>query len=78
MEAGQMSAIKVHLSICDFCNAEAEFYRRFPDLREEEASPAEMPRHLFELASSLMRKRRRADDLESLLPGVSELDSGLN
>ena len=52
------SEISRHLSTCDFCEAEVEFYSSYPqaqdDIREE---PAEIPAALFELAEALLKNR---------------------
>ena len=79
MGEGQMSAIRVHLSLCDFCSAEAAFYSRFPDAREDEPSAPEMPRHLYDLACALMSSRGRGSvDLDALVREASESDCGLS
>lgn len=67
---GQMSAVKVHLTLCDFCSAEAEFYKRFPDLREDEPGDTEIPRHLYQLAKALLSTQRdEMQDLDTLVMG---------
>lgn len=50
--------IRRHLTDCEFCEAEVEFYSNYPqgqdDGREE---PAEIPAPLFELAEALLKNR---------------------
>ena len=50
--------IRRHLSTCEFCEAEVEFYSNYPqgpdDAREE---PDEIPAPLFELAEALFKNR---------------------
>ncbi|MEP7213572.1 MAG: hypothetical protein ABI791_10870 [Acidobacteriota bacterium] len=50
-------AISAHLSLCEFCEAEVDFYEYFPPV-DEKVVPAKMPRPLFELAAALMGDRR--------------------
>lgn len=74
----QASAIKVHLSICDFCSAEAEFYRRFPSPPAEDVVPSPMPAHLLELARALLGKDSwDSSDFDSLLDTAAN-DNGLS
>ena len=51
--------IRRHLTDCEFCDAEVEFYSNYPqgqdDGREE---PAEIPAPLFELAEALLKNRQ--------------------
>ena len=54
-----------HLSQCEFCDAELEFYRRYPPL-EESVEPTKIPLPLFELANSLLHKRRDLSELYRL------------
>lgn len=61
--------ISRHLSTCEFCEAEVEFYSNYPqgpdDAREE---PAEIPAPLFELAEALFKNRQcDPSSLNSLL-----------
>lgn len=74
----QASAIKVHLSICDFCSAEVEFYDRFPSPPAEDVTPAPMPAHLYELASALLGNHSwKSADFDSLLDPATD-DKGLS
>ena len=60
-----------HLSACEFCEAEMEFYFSYPQVAEEKApepAPAEIPAPLFELAEALLRNRHLdGGSLNSLL-----------
>jgi hypothetical protein len=47
--------LEEHLSRCEFCSAEVEFYRHYPPV-EETVVVGEMPRPLFELAEALLKK----------------------
>ena len=49
-------SFRQHLSVCEFCGAEAEFYRSFPPIAEEKAVIEEMPEPLLELAEALLQK----------------------
>lgn len=67
--------IREHLFVCEFCEAEVEFYCHFPqeDPGVEASAQAKIPPPLFELAEALL-KRRHADakSLNSLLQLASE------
>lgn len=52
-ETGEL--IKSHVKRCEFCEAEIEFYARFPQAEEKVKSEA-IPRPLFELAEALLNK----------------------
>lgn len=63
-------AIAEHLALCEFCEAEVEFYSRFPqeDMPNEAAVSADIPAPLFELAEALLKKQHtNAKSLNSLL-----------
>lgn len=57
--------VRRHLSGCDFCAAELEFYRRYPP-GEENVEPADIPEPLLELAHALLHKRRDVSELYKL------------
>jgi hypothetical protein len=61
-QTGDMSVsdgawIRRHLAICEFCQAEVEFYTNYPQA-EERVELTEMPQPLFELAEALLAKKR--------------------
>lgn len=63
-------AIGEHLAGCEFCEAEVEFYSRFPqeDNFNETVSMVNIPAPLFELAEALLKKHHtNAKSLNSLL-----------
>jgi hypothetical protein len=67
---GNELAIGEHLSTCEFCEAEVEFYSRFPqdENASENAVSAEIPAPLFQLAEALLKKHHTdAMSLNSLL-----------
>lgn len=48
--------IRIHMSSCEFCSAESEFYSRFPQINEDmEDEPSEIPEPLFEFAQAILR-----------------------
>ena len=55
---GKYGSIRRHLSSCDFCSAEVEFYIHFPQ-EEFAAEPedVEIPAPLFQLAEALLKRR---------------------
>lgn len=63
-------AIGEHLAACEFCEAEVEFYSRFPqeDASNEPVTSTDIPAPLFELAEALLKKHHNnAKSLNSLL-----------
>ena len=63
--------IRRHLLVCEFCEAETEFYFTYPQAPEDsspETTVAEIPAPLFELAEALFRNRHGdGHSLNSLL-----------
>jgi len=50
--------IRIHMTTCEFCTAEAEFYSCYPQSNEEISfEPSEIPAPLFELAEALLKNR---------------------
>ena len=58
--------LEEHLSVCDFCAAEADLYRHYPPV-EEQVPVAKMPRPLFELAEALLKKDNDLSPLYRLI-----------
>jgi hypothetical protein len=54
----ERDAIETHLSTCEFCAAEAEFYAHYPQA-EEIAEKVEIPLPLYELAEALLGNRHK-------------------
>lgn len=51
--------IRIHMSTCEFCSAEVEFYSRFPQVTDDaEDSVCEIPPSLYELTNALLRNPR--------------------
>lgn len=70
VEAADGNEIREHLSSCEFCSAEVEFYFHYPqaDVAFEPAEVAEIPAPLYELAEALLKNRHAdASSLNSLL-----------
>jgi len=55
--------IRKHLSACDFCSAEVEFYTHYPqeDCQSEISGNNDIPAPLYELAEALLRNRNGGD-----------------
>lgn len=51
--------IEAHLNICEFCDAEVEFYANYPQETEEPCVCVEMPIPLFELAEALLSNQHK-------------------
>lgn len=50
--------IRIHMTTCEFCTAEAEFYSRYPQSAEDlSTEPFAIPAPLFELAEALLKNR---------------------
>jgi len=63
--------IERHLTACEFCAAEVEFYKHYPQ-SEEKIEAAEIPKPLYELAKALLGNRRNDFSLLNKLLGESE------
>jgi len=63
--------IERHLTACDFCASEVEFYKHYPQ-SEEKIETAEIPKPLYELAKALLGNRRNDFSLLNKLLGESE------
>ncbi|MEP7148188.1 MAG: hypothetical protein ABI857_04835 [Acidobacteriota bacterium] len=57
--------LRRHLSVCEFCAAELEFYREYPPSHEN-VEPAKIPGPLFELADALLQRNRDLTELNKL------------
>jgi hypothetical protein len=59
MPVSEGKAIRLHLAVCEFCEAEVEFYESYPPAAEQEAVEADsIPTPLYELAEALLIKKR--------------------
>jgi hypothetical protein len=70
LEDGRM--IGKHLSACEFCSSEVEFYEHYPVAREAEESPAEtkMPQPLYELAESILNRNRGKQSIAEMMKEI--------
>ncbi len=68
----EAEAIEAHLNMCEFCDAEVQFYENHPQA-EEPCETASIPFALFELAESLLGNRR--NEISSLNRLISENES---
>ena len=62
-ESGESSTaeiehVEAHLSICEFCASEVEFYARYPP-SEESVAKVEIPLPLYELAHALLNIKHK-------------------
>jgi hypothetical protein len=64
--------IKRHLTTCEFCRAEVEFYAHYPQT-DEKIETAEIPKPLFELALALLSNRH--NDFSTLNKMLGENES---
>lgn len=63
--------IITHLSECEFCASEIEFYAHYPQ-SDEKIEAAEIPMPLFELAEALLSNKHKDFSLLNKLLGESE------
>ena len=70
--------IGTHLGVCDFCSAEADFYKHFPHVPDEYVRPVKIPLHLYQLAEALLNDSGRAiSSIGKMLRDEGDSDSGL-
>ncbi|HMJ08867.1 MAG TPA: hypothetical protein VK468_07670 [Pyrinomonadaceae bacterium] len=69
-------AISAHMSVCEFCAAEVEFYEHYPPV-DEKIEAEKMPEPLFELAEALLGSRHGASltDLSREIDRLHEDDN---
>jgi hypothetical protein len=66
--------VRKHLSSCEFCSAEVEFYSHYPPDEGLLSEVNEIPAPLFELAEAILKNRHGdASSLYSLLSEKGEL-----
>ena len=63
--------IQRHLAACEFCAAEVEFYKHYPQA-EEKIETSEIPKPLYELAKALLGNRGNACSMLNKLMGENE------
>ena len=50
--------IRIHMTSCEFCTAEAEFYSLYPQAQDDGfIEPERIPAPLFQLAEALLKNR---------------------
>ncbi len=50
--------LRIHMSSCEFCTAEVEFYSIYPQMQDDIfIQPEAIPAPLFELAEALLKNR---------------------
>ena len=67
LESAVATEVRMHLSSCEFCSAEVEFYVHYPqtEVSSETTEVAQIPAPLFELAEALLKNRH--SDSSSLI-----------
>lgn len=65
----RLREVQDHLDTCDFCDAEAELYARYPVWPDDVATDAfiEIPQPLYDLAESFFRRRENPSGLDMTL-----------
>ena len=75
IEGKESRSIGKHLTACEFCTAEVEFYERYPltaDEPEETPESVSMPKPLYDLAEALLNGKMASSSMERIL---NELES---
>ncbi len=62
--------IAYHLSVCEFCLSELEFYRSYPPL-DEKVTAERIPAPLLELAEALLRRDHDLTPLYRLIDRIN-------
>ena len=57
VDTSRIGIIRWHLTFCDFCAAELELYILYPP-GDENIDSTPMPKHLRELAESILKRKR--------------------
>lgn len=73
-EAAEKDArqIRTHLTACEFCEAEVEFYAHYPP-SEERVAEVDIPLPLYELAEALLSNRHKDYSLLDRLLSENEV-----
>jgi hypothetical protein len=64
----QLAVISEHFCSCEFCRAELEFYRHYPQATDTPEFQT-IPEPLFDLATSLLNRNRDLSPLYKLMSG---------
>ena len=70
LEREEGRSIGGHLSSCEFCSAEVDFYERYPQTGDEPddvAADVSMPKPLYDLAEALLNRNLASSSMESIL-----------
>lgn len=73
ISAGERDKITVHLRFCEFCAAEVELYAHYPQ-DEGNVEKTEIPLPLYELAESILKKKKIEDSLVDKTLDEDEFD----
>jgi hypothetical protein len=68
----EAQAVRGHLTTCEFCAAEVEFYAHYPQSEETISEEVQIPLPLYELAEALLRNRHKDFSLLNKLLCESE------
>jgi hypothetical protein len=74
IEFAESKWIRDHLTSCEFCASEVDFYERYPLIAEttESEELPKMPEPLFELATALIGGDRKSTPIERLIKEIDE------
>ena len=64
-----------HLSSCEFCSSEVDFYEHYPVAKDadESAENVKMPKPLFELAEAILNRKRGSESIEDLMKDMDSV-----
>lgn len=71
LSVAEHEKINAHLSVCEFCVSEVEFYAHYPQA-EDEITKVEIPIPLYELAQALLNNQHKDHSMLNQLHSESE------
>jgi len=59
LSTNEFKKIKKHITVCEFCASEVEFYAHYPQAEEEITPIVEIPIPLYDLALALLNNKHK-------------------
>ena len=74
LESDDGRKISRHLSVCEFCSAEVDFYEHYPqsDEAEDASESANMPAPLYELAEAILNKKSGSKTIAKIMGDIEK------
>jgi anti-sigma factor ChrR (cupin superfamily) len=72
LKSAESRVIGRHLSACEFCTSEVDFYEHYPVAKEVEESTADtkMPEPLYELAESILNRKHGKQSIADMMKDI--------